>query len=133
KLLDQNHILCGTFGLFALQDIPPDTWIMDYIGIVNLDTDIPDTNDYCVHFYGTLSIEAETAGNTARYINDFRNISDRPNVAFDTYLSPRGPRVGVFSLSREIKAGQELLCTYGNLFWKSRGIKSNVPDWHDDW
>ncbi|KAJ2995361.1 hypothetical protein HDV02_000863 [Globomyces sp. JEL0801] len=122
------------YGLYATEDIYPNSFILNYTGKVQLDSFISATNDYCIHLHEGVSIEANTDGNEARFINDYFGIAKRPNVAFDTYVDGNGNfNSGVFSLNKTIRAGEELLVTYGLDFWRSRGIARSGPEWDDSW
>ncbi|EGF83413.1 hypothetical protein BATDEDRAFT_22093 [Batrachochytrium dendrobatidis JAM81] len=135
KIANSSHPAHGEYGLFAVKDVPPHAYILDYRGTIQLDDLIDHNSDYCIHFHGTLSIDAAVAGNEARFINDFRRVNERPNVAFDVYRDRLTGecRVGVFTLNQIIQAGQELLVTYGKSFWKSRNVVSNEPNWDPSW
>lgn len=131
--LSEDHPSTG-YGLFAAEYIPPFTYILDYNGNVQLDELISSENDYCIHLHDALSVEAETSGNAARFINDFYKIASRPNVAFDTYRCGDEVRVGVWSLNVPIEIGQELLVTYGLDFWESRGVRRKDEfEWDGSW
>ncbi|CAK4250006.1 unnamed protein product [Aphanomyces euteiches] len=129
-----DHPVFNSYGLFATTTIPPETLVCNYIGRVHLQSDFPDS-DYAVTYYGNYSIDATYAGNEARFINDYRNIATRPNVAFDTYRDADGMiQVGVWSLNVSIAPGEEILGNYGRAFWRARGVKRVIgPDWDEAW
>ena len=125
KIIDSSHPACGQHGLFANRKIAANTHIIDYVGFVEIEANESKTSDYIIHFVDALSCDAEHIGNEARFINDYRNINDQgPNVKFLNYKSDKGRhatlRLGVFSCSKPIKKGQELLVSYGKGFWKAR-------------
>ncbi|KAF0697733.1 Aste57867_11619 [Aphanomyces stellatus] len=134
RIDDPSHPVFNSFGLFAATEIPPDTLVCNYIGRVHLQTEFPDS-DYAVTYYGSFSVDATLAGNEARFINDYRNIGTRPNVAFDTYRDNNGNiQVGVWSLNVPIAPGEEILGNYGRAFWRARGVKGVIgPDWDESW
>jgi hypothetical protein len=115
------HPAFAQYGLYSKKRIPPKTWIVDYLGYVTMQ---PNPNsDYVLKFTEELSIDAETIGNEARMVNDFRGIESKPNAEFILYFDSNSQnlRIGVFSLL-EIKCNVEILVTYGKGFWKNRGL-----------
>ncbi|OQR94203.1 SET domain protein [Achlya hypogyna] len=134
RITDEAHPAVNEYGLFAAEPLPPHTLVLNYVGRVHLQTDFPDS-DYAVTYYGAFAIDATSAGNEARFINDYRNIASRPNVAFDTYADAAGRiHAGVFTLNKPIAAGEEILGNYGRAYWRARGVKGVIgPDWDDDW
>ena len=79
---DPSHPAHGQYGLFAAKKIPPRTLILDYVGEVHCD-DRPDS-DYDLSLYRTsdqisVGVDAQQAGNEARFINDFRGVRSKPN------------------------------------------------------
>eukprot|EP01084_Bolivina_argentea_P232721 392171_1 len=119
KIVNKSHPAFGQHGLFAKQKIEPNTHIIDYVGLVEMDQYESRTSDYIIHFVDTLSCDAENIGNEARFINDYRNIDHGPNAKFLNYKDKRKSlRLGVFSCSKSIKKNQELLVSYGKGFWK---------------
>ncbi|ETV83024.1 hypothetical protein H257_04765 [Aphanomyces astaci] len=129
-----THPVVNSYGLFAAGVIPPNTLVCNYIGRVHLQTTYPDS-DYAVTYFGSYAIDATLAGNEARFINDYRNIGSRPNVAFDTYKDCYGGiQVGVWTLNMPIARGEEILGNYGRAFWRARGMRGVLgPDWDDAW
>lgn len=87
-----------------------------------------------------LAVDAEKAGNEARFINDFRGVGDQPNSEFrETWDPRRGERcMAVFVLPSSkkqaaggIKKGDEILVSYGKGFWSKRkheGLSNGVLD-----
>ncbi|KDO24294.1 hypothetical protein SPRG_09931 [Saprolegnia parasitica CBS 223.65] len=139
RITDPAHPAHNEFGLFAAEPIPAHAFVLNYIGRVHLQSTYPDS-DYAVTYYGAFAIDATDAGNEARFINDYRNIGPRPNVAFDTYKEARSDgdvsriHVGVYSLNKPIAEGEEILGNYGRAYWRARGVKGYLgPDWDDDW
>jgi hypothetical protein len=121
KIDSIGHPARGQSGLFALKDITPRTYVLDYKGLVTANCSV--TSDYVLSFDGNLSIDAENNGNEARHINDFRGVSKRPNAEFDNYFDKDGVlHMGVFSLYERIPKGQEILVSYGKGFWQARGL-----------
>lgn len=135
RIDDDKHPVYGQYGLFALVELEPNSWILEYTGLVQFDELIDQDSDYAIHFHGPLSIDATACGNESRAINDFRGIVSKPNVAFDTYRcsATNIVKVGVFTLNNPIRPGEELVVTYGRDFWSQRGIHSDEPDWDPSW
>ncbi|KAK4497703.1 hypothetical protein PRZ48_010356 [Zasmidium cellare] len=86
-----------------------------------------------------LSVDASKAGNESRCTNDYRGVAERPNAEFrDCFIQVPSlkradglrweRRVGIFVLSAGkagkrkagIKAGEEILVSYGKAFWEGR-------------
>lgn len=60
-------------------------------------------------------------GNEARFINDYRGISSKPNAVFEDVRIPSGElRMIVCSASQPIKKGDEILVSYGKAWWLAR-------------
>ena len=90
--------------------------------------------DLCLDRESGLSIDAAIMGNEARFINDYRGISDAgPNAEFRDCLVLTAPatcerRIGVFVLragkagkkAKGIAKGEEILVSYGKGFWSNR-------------
>lgn len=137
-----GHPANGQYGLFAVRDIAPSTFVILYNGKIH-SNDKEDTNpdssyDLSIDRELGLSIDANEMGNEARFINDYRGIGDAPNVEFaDCWVQMpeddrRGfaweHRMGVFVLnagkakkrSKGIRAREEIVVNYGRAFWKAR-------------
>ena len=132
---DSAHPALGQNGLFANQQLPPDAFILPYLGYVHDQTDTDETSDYDLSLDRDLGIgvDATSMGNEARFINDFRGVSAAPNAEFrDIYVETGNKkvekRVGVFVLTagksgkraKGIGRGQEILVSYGKGFWTER-------------
>ncbi|KAI1797607.1 hypothetical protein LXA43DRAFT_256804 [Ganoderma leucocontextum] len=119
-----SHPAYGQFGLVATKKIPPRTLILDYVGEVHCD-DRPDS-DYDLSLYRTadqvnVGVDAQHAGNEARFINDFRDVKSKPNAFFQERRTENGDlRMSVWSGSETIKKGDELLVSYGKSWWRAR-------------
>ncbi|KAL1951794.1 hypothetical protein VTO73DRAFT_943 [Trametes versicolor] len=123
-ITETSHPACGQYGLFAAKKIPPHTLILDYIGEVHCD-DRPDS-DYDLSLYRTpdyisVGIDAQHAGNEARFINDYRGVKGKPNAAFQERRTDSGElRMSVWSGAEALKKGDELLVSYGKSWWRER-------------
>lgn len=132
---DVAHPAHGQHALFANQHLPPDSFILPYLGHVHDHTDVDEQSDYDLSLDRELGIgvDATNMGNEARFINDYRGVSIQPNAEFrDIYYDigsgKAEKRVGVFVLSagksgkrtKGIGKGQEILVSYGKGFWTER-------------
>jgi hypothetical protein len=132
---DPAHPAHGQHALYANQHLPPDSFILPYLGYVHDQTDLNETSDYDLSLDRELGIgvDASNMGNEARFINDYRGVSTAPNAEFrDIHVDIGGgkveKRVGVFILSagksgkraKGVGKGQEILVSYGKGFWSDR-------------
>ncbi|KAF8971505.1 hypothetical protein BDZ97DRAFT_1650971 [Flammula alnicola] len=121
---NSSHPANGQFGLFAAQRISPKTHIVDYIGEIHCD-DRPDS-DYDLSLCRlpdglSVGIDATTMGNEARFVNDYRGISKKPNAIFVDGRSSSGEmKMSIWSSGEEIKKGEEMLVSYGKSWWRYR-------------
>ncbi|KAF2031924.1 hypothetical protein EK21DRAFT_62151 [Setomelanomma holmii] len=132
---DKTHPAYGQHALLATQHLPPDSFILPYLGRVHDQADVDSTSDYDLSLDRDLGIgvDASVMGNEARFINDFRGVATAPNAEFRDILVSTGnnkaeKRVGVFVLSagksgkraKGIGLGQEIVVSYGKGFWTER-------------
>lgn len=81
---------------------------------------------------GALAVDAERAGNEARFVNDFRGVAARPNCEFRecwdlrrgekcmaVFVLPAGKNAGKKAAAGVAK-GEEILVSYGKGFWSKR-------------
>ncbi|KAL7621905.1 hypothetical protein AAE478_007405 [Parahypoxylon ruwenzoriense] len=135
---DPSHPANGQSGLFAARHLPPGSLILPYYGVVH--SSLPpysaahEASDYDLWLDrdGGLAVDAEKAGNEARFVNDFRGVGERPNSEFRECWDPRrGERcMAVFVLpagksgakkaSAGVGKGEEILVSYGKGFWSKR-------------
>lgn len=139
-----SHPAKGQNGLFAIKDLKPGTFILQYIGEIhstpnqislpNTETQVSDphaNSNYDLSLdreYG-IGIDADKRGNEARFINDYRGVAEKPNAEFkEIWDERRGERgMGVWVLpegksgkGKGIKKGEEVLVSYGRGFWGAR-------------
>jgi SET domain-containing protein len=99
------------FGLFAAQDIPRNTYLMDYAGKLLTTAQADEKGgQYLFEINSHWTIDGTNRKNLARYINH----SCRPNCETDT--RDREKRVVIYTI-RNVKAGDELSYDYGKSFW----------------
>ncbi|KAH7104154.1 hypothetical protein BKA62DRAFT_748647 [Auriculariales sp. MPI-PUGE-AT-0066] len=116
RITAQHHPAHGQCGLFAARKIAAKAHILDYFGEVHIDlregsdydlslvklraTDFPDAkieSDWI-----SVGIDAVRRGNEARFVNDYRGISETPNTVFQERVVDGQLRIGVFAGSRSI-------------------------------
>lgn len=134
-----SHPAHGQHGLYAVQHLPPDSFILPYLGFVHDQTDLDEKSDYDLSLDREVevAVDASKMGNEARFINDYRGISTGPNAEFRDILIDVGfgiveKRIGVFVLSagksgkrsRGIGRGEEILVSYGKGFWAKRQLSA---------
>ncbi|KAF2799934.1 hypothetical protein K505DRAFT_356188 [Melanomma pulvis-pyrius CBS 109.77] len=135
KILSPNHPANGQHGLFARLHLPPDSFIISYLGYVHDQNDIDETSDYDLSLdrdFG-IGVDASRIGNEARFINDYRSVVTSPNAEFRDIFVDIGDgkiekRMGVFVLSagksgkraKGIPKGCEIVVSYGKGFWTER-------------
>ena len=132
-----THPSYGQHGLFATRTLPPGTFILPYLGHyhLNLPTDTNPDSEYDISLDRELgiSIDAEKAGNEARFINDYRKIGDRANAEFrDIWVQIAEGKwerwMGVFVVGvgkaglrkKGVGRGEEIVLSYGKGFWDER-------------
>ena len=133
RITNKDHPAYGEFGLFcALPRAAPGQWLLDYVGRVTLGEHQNKQSDYVSDFgeHSELACDANTVGNEARFLNDFRNTGKHPNVEFNFRRDANGEfRQGVYvKLAKDskdqgfdgIKQDEELLVSYGKSYWRSR-------------
>lgn len=135
QIKDASHPAHGQYGLFATQHLPPNSFILPYLGYVHDQTDLDETSDYDLSLDRELGVgvDASHMGNEARFINDYRGISSGPNAEFRDILVDVGygileKRMGIYVLSagksgkkaKGISRGEEILLSYGKGFWAGR-------------
>jgi hypothetical protein len=132
---DPSHPAHGQYGLFASQRLPPDSFILLYLGYIHDQTDTDPNSDYDLSLDRELGIGVDAAkmGNEARFINDFRGIAPSANAEFRDVWVDVGKgcfekRMAVYVLSagksgkraKGIGKGEEILVSYGKGFWAER-------------
>ena len=135
RINDPQHPAFGQCGLFAAKKLLPGQFVLDYRGVVTRSEHESKTSDYTLAFVEDgpelLTLDAESAGNEARFINDFRGcpphqpgVPSRANVRFQARTDARGVRhMGVYVLNGvTVARGQELLLSYGKGYWIARGL-----------
>ncbi|KAI8628420.1 hypothetical protein F5Y19DRAFT_137806 [Xylariaceae sp. FL1651] len=136
---DPSHPANGQAGLFAARHLEPGTLILPYYGIIHSSLppycSVHDKSDYDLWLVkeADVAVDAETAGNEARFVNDYRSVRERPNAEFrecwDVRSSQRCMAVFVLPAGKKtfgkadtggIAKGDEILVSYGKGFWSKR-------------
>lgn len=134
---DTSHPAYSQHALSATQHLPPNSFILPYLGRVHdqFDTDLASDYDLSLDRDLGIGVDATSMGNEARFINDFRGVATTPNAEFrDIFVSTSNGKaekcVGEFVLSagksgkraKGISRGQEILVSYGKGFWTERQV-----------
>jgi hypothetical protein len=157
QIADPTHPACGQAGLFATKDLKPGSFIIEYLGVMHSSPpalppptstlsplappapeQVPDPHassnyDLSLDRSLSLAIDAAASGNEARFINDYRGISPRPNAEFrevwNEARKERGMAVWVLAVGksgkrggrgRGVRKGEEVVVSYGRGFWGAR-------------
>ncbi|KAG0349679.1 hypothetical protein BG005_010829 [Podila minutissima] len=132
-----THPVLGSYGLFACTTLRPGIHLLDYISLVAPDAAADPDSDHTLYLHSDLNLDASLQGNHGRFVNDFRGIRSQtqgPNVAWDLYRDTRTGQVRMgCKVLKRIRPGEEILCTYGKAYWKSRGVAAPGPEWEDSW
>ncbi|KAI1134110.1 hypothetical protein F5Y05DRAFT_399711 [Hypoxylon sp. FL0543] len=135
---DSSHPANGQSGLFAAKQLPPGSLVLPYYGVVHSSlppySEAHEKSDYDLWLDrdAALAVDADKAGNEARFVNDYRGVKERPNCEFkECWDSRRGEKsMAVFVLPAGKNAGkkagtgvgkgEEVLVSYGKGFWSKR-------------
>ncbi|KAG2383342.1 hypothetical protein C9374_004679 [Naegleria lovaniensis] len=117
-------------GVFALEGIEKDSLIMEYVGELVSYEELHRRDIFCKVFQSCyvfdlkkgIGVDAYRKGNESRFVNDAQGPvkaktaknNCTPKVVFDSEVHDY--RIGIFALET-IKAGSELLFSYGDNFW----------------
>jgi len=112
------------YGLFCIKQIPANYTIGTYAGVRKKTYDNNYSN-YIMSISDTDDIDAENAGNEARFINDYKNLSEyynnniyeAPNITFENVKKKK--RVKIISI-RDIFPGEEICASYGDEWWQNK-------------
>lgn len=113
SITDPKHPANGQAGLFAVRDLKPGSFILEYLGVIHAsppssedegegegegekkgDPHAHSDYDLSLDRYLNLAIDAAKVGNEARFINDYRGIADRPSAEFREIWHPARERTG---------------------------------------
>eukprot|EP01119_Soliformovum_irregulare_P022556 TRINITY_DN7753_c0_g1_i2.p1 TRINITY_DN7753_c0_g1~~TRINITY_DN7753_c0_g1_i2.p1 ORF type:complete len:392 (+),score=71.86 TRINITY_DN7753_c0_g1_i2:48-1178(+) len=118
RIKSLTHPCYQELGVFAKRDLMAGEIVGYYTGVI-----IPHQEDYNPSLYifelnDHYDIDAQDAGNEMRFMNDYRNIAERPNTEVQAPADVRSAKCTVTTLTK-IKEGQELLVDYGEAYWRS--------------
>ncbi|KAJ3570157.1 hypothetical protein NPX13_g5824 [Xylaria arbuscula] len=137
---------CSLAGLFAARQLEPGTLILPYYGIVH--SSLPphslnhDKSDYdlWLNREANVAVDADKAGNEARFVNDYRGVRERPNAEFKlcwdarsgqqcmaVFVLPSGKNASTKAGTLGIAKGAEILVSYGKGFWSKRKEEDEAP------
>ncbi|XP_036756614.2 histone-lysine N-methyltransferase EHMT1 isoform X10 [Manis pentadactyla] len=114
------------WGVRSLQDIPPGTFVCEYVGelISDSEADVREEDSYLFDLDNkdgeVYCIDARFYGNVSRFINHHCEPNLVPVRAFMSHQDLRFPRIAFFS-TRLIEAGEQLGFDYGERFWSIKG------------
>ncbi|KAG0287318.1 hypothetical protein BGZ96_008771 [Linnemannia gamsii] len=132
-----KHPVLGSYGLFATKNLRPGLHLLDYISLVTPDESADPDSDHTLYLTNDLNLDASVHGNHGRFVNDFRGIRTQtqgPNVGWDLYRDRRTGQVRMgCKVLKFIGKGEEIVCTYGKAYWKSRGLAVGGEEWEDGW
>ncbi|KAJ8116632.1 hypothetical protein ONZ43_g4398 [Nemania bipapillata] len=136
---DVSHPANGQAGLFAARHLEPGTLILPYYGLVHSSLPphslVHDKSDYdlWLNRESGVAVDAEKAGNEARFVNDYRGVHERPNAEFKqcwdmrsgqqcmaVFVLPAGKNGPAKAGGHGIAKGAEILVSYGKGFWSKR-------------
>ena len=110
--LNESHFLKGQYGLFATKDWQKYNILGEYTGKVIKN----DGGEYCAFLTEQFNVDAGICGNELRYINDYRNIAEKPNTKLEIVYLDKKPKVLVV-VTEDVNNGQEFLLNYGEDYW----------------
>lgn len=108
--LDENHLLNGEYGLLATKNLQRYSILGEYTGEVN-----KKDSKYSAFLLESYGVDANECGNEMRFINDYRNIADKPNVRLERTYIDKKPKVLVIVIE-DINEGEEILLDYGESY-----------------
>uniref|UniRef100_A0A7S3NK30 SET domain-containing protein n=1 Tax=Aureoumbra lagunensis TaxID=44058 RepID=A0A7S3NK30_9STRA len=127
---EDDHPCFGERGVFATRRWRPFEIIGEYVGqiktpdveggfVVALDPDEAPSQ--------SLSLDADSYGNELRFVNDFRGVSQAPNVILSA-ATIQGLPTRILVCTKIIKRGEELLTDYGDDYWQALSPHSLVRE-----
>lgn len=132
KIKEQSHPCFNQRGLFARVDIPADTVLCTYGGLVVPKKVCLATDEFCVAVSRANTLYAETCGSEARFANHYGGVATEPNAALvPEVVGERGAaRDGVVLLKtlKRVLEGDEILVDYGPEYWRRKKNKVAEAD-----
>lgn len=132
-----SHPANGQSGLFATKDLKPGTFILQYLGEIHAavsEANLPGAHansnyDLSLDRETGIGIDADKRGNEARFINDYRGVTETPNAEFKIIWDGVRKEVGMgvwvlpegkSGKGKGVRKGEEILVSYGRGFWGAR-------------
>ena len=124
----------SNYGVFAVKKINKGETICEYTGILRTHNEKNENSRYTLcfnQFTGKkLYIDAESCGNSSRFINDYHNIGPAPNVTFAKlndgidykYKEIIFEGRVIVKANQDIMPDTQLLVFYGDMYCKKWGI-----------
>ena len=115
------------YGIYAAMDIPANTYIGEYTGIVEQKNNRKNRfNDYVFSYdlcgkASRWSIDAKSVGNFTRFLNH----SDTPNLTSRWVINDGITHIILFS-NKFIPKGTQMTYCYGPLYWRARSAPSTL-------
>lgn len=108
------------YGVFAKKDIAPYSILNHYSGILRLDKSINPDNDSTFTFsdFPKYAIDGLDSGGWTRFMNHGKEGAPETNVTPWEHYIPEGPRIVFTASHRGIKKGEQLLYSYGDMYWE---------------
>lgn len=110
-VLGENHFLHGQYGLIATKNFSKFNILGEYTGKIN-----KTGNKFSAFLTEIYNVDASTSGNEMRFINDYRNIADRPNVCLEVCYIDKKPKILIVVIEK-INEGNEILLDYGESYF----------------
>lgn len=127
RKLESPHPMHGSYGVFATGKIAAGEEIGEYVGELQLmSKDLflqskIERSDYCWQHEikgQILLIDAKKVANELAFINDYRGVSESPNVK-PAWILHKGVFHFCYEAVREILPEEEVLVDYGSDYWKT--------------
>jgi len=116
--IKRSGIAGAGLGLFAARPLAAN-YRIDYTGDEVPLRDASDGGVYFLQFRRNMAVDAART-NTAegRWVNDPRGSGASANAEFTLFTPPGGQRRGQLKLTRDVAAGEEILVSYGDEYWR---------------
>lgn len=114
------------WGVFAQKDIREGEFIQEYVGVIErVDKDFDATYAWDLCPFATkdiLAVDSRLAGNEMRFVNH----SNHPNILSLVIITKDNTFHVCYVANAFIKAGEQLLVSYGNSYWVSRNYYEQI-------
>lgn len=120
RKLGPDHVLCGQYGLFAVEKFSKFDIIGEYTGKI-VGSNVNGHYVAALEDKGhddSLGIDAQNMGNEVRFINSYLNVAFKANVTMRTAYVDTYPHI-LIVCTEDIYPGDELLLDYGEAYNKA--------------